>query len=170
MIGAYGTNFAESEALLAVVAEDTDAAEQVLSGMTVTELRSLAESAQELRDMARAMARIKVREAKPVVAGRELDVLREEWDAARAERDRLAEDRARLLDNGEALIRQRDGVQAERDRLDAQAQATLSAYQRYLDTDDLDVLRDALTGLMSALDGGAHAGARPTPPTPKDES
>jgi hypothetical protein len=61
-VTAYGTNFVESEALLAITAEDTDEAERVLRGMSAPELWALSQAAGELHGMAQAMARIKTRE------------------------------------------------------------------------------------------------------------
>jgi hypothetical protein len=60
---AYGTKFAETEALLAVANEDTETAERILGDMFPGELDQLAQDARELAEMCRSMEYIKRREA-----------------------------------------------------------------------------------------------------------
>jgi len=59
----YGTNFVESEALLAITAEDVTEAERILRGMTQVELVMLARHAAELKDRVMAQLRINRRAA-----------------------------------------------------------------------------------------------------------
>jgi hypothetical protein len=57
--GKYGTNFVESEALLALTVEDETECERLLRDMLPGELAALTGQAQQLADMARSMLRIK---------------------------------------------------------------------------------------------------------------
>lgn len=63
MSGRFGTNFTETEALLAVSVDDIGAAEEILSEMYPGELEKLARNARELAEMCRAMESIKRRES-----------------------------------------------------------------------------------------------------------
>lgn len=50
-MSAYGTNFTETEALLAVQSGDETHAQRLLSDMTTFELQGLADACQKLRSM-----------------------------------------------------------------------------------------------------------------------
>ncbi len=52
-MGKYGTNFQESEALLALTVDDEDTAAEVLADMLPGELNALAEASDRLAEMAR---------------------------------------------------------------------------------------------------------------------